>query len=57
MLLSGQNSFAEAAGADGAEQNWPRSAFGQGRLKSKTVKWKGGKGMPSTSPDTCALQR
>lgn len=56
MLVSGQNFFAEAAGADGAEQSWPCSAFAQGRLKSKTVKWRGGKGMPSTSPDTCSLQ-
>lgn len=56
ILVSGQNSFAEAAGADDAEQSWLRSAFGQDRLKSKTVKWRGGKGMPSTSPDTCALQ-
>lgn len=57
MLVSGQNSFAEAASADGAEQCQPPSAFGQGRLKSKTVKkWRDGKGMPSTSPDTSALQ-
>lgn len=57
MLVTGQNSFAEAAGADGAEQSQPPSAFGQGRLKSKTVrKWRGGKEMPSASPDTRALQ-
>lgn len=57
MLVSGQNSFAEAAGADGAEQSQPPSAFVQGRLKSKTVKkWRAGKEMPSASPDTCALQ-
>lgn len=54
MLVSGQDSFAEAADADDAE--WLCSAFGQGTLKSKTMKWRGGKGMPTTSPDTCALQ-
>lgn len=56
ILVSGQNSFAEAAGADGAEQSRPPSAFGQGRVQSKTVKRRGGKGMASASPDTRALQ-
>lgn len=50
-------SLAGVAGADGAGQSQLPSAFGQGRLKRKTVEKRGGgRGLTSASPDASASQ-